>query len=198
MRLTDTSTDIGVFVKGQWIDLKIRKHIKEINRKRYKKGLKTKISKPVIDKEEVVWNVTWVSTHHPHHTNKKNLNIIHKLRMRRSAIKAHHWQRRHTFPGEETEEADDLKCPLCLEEDEDLVHLLGGCQKTKEIREKALDKIYKIVDKASRKSGSLRVWAGEDCRQGSNLNWTPTKGVGQEGPKGGRQEQEEEERGVFP
>jgi hypothetical protein len=86
-----------------------------------------------------------------------------------------------------TEEVDNLRCPLCLNATEDVLHLLGECKETKEIHEKALNKIYKIISNASRQLGS----SGVDRTKGCNLTWTPTKGVGQEGPKSNCQGQEE-------
>jgi hypothetical protein len=165
-RLKDQETDLGVYIDGQWRDLSARRLIKSINNKVYKKGLKSKMCEGITTKDEVAWKVTWKSTHRPNYKDKKNLNLIHKMRMRRSAIGTHVWRMRNrTANAEEATNDEGAWCPLCKEAVEDVPHTLGKCDKTKEIREKALKKIYKIIDEAHGQATSIGVWVGDDSRR---------------------------------
>jgi hypothetical protein len=141
----------------------VQKLIKTINNKENKKGLKSKICEGITMKENVAWKVAWKATLHPDPKDERNLNIIHRLQMKRSASGAHVWRmENHTTHSNNAIDDKKANCPLCHAPVEDIVHFLGDCEETKEIREKALNKICKIVDKAHGQTMSIQVWVGDD------------------------------------
>lgn len=135
----------------------------------------------ITTKDEVAWKVAWKLTHRPNYKDEKNLNLIHKMRLRRSVIGTHVWWMRNcTMDAEEAMNNEGVWCPLCKEAVEDVPHTLGRCDKTKEIREKALKKIYKIIDETHRQATSIGVWVGDDscCKAVILLGLLPREWAG--------------------